>query len=217
MANTQFAVEDKTGMLDPKPRTAAAIALYARSAFESPFLRLLPELRNRIYSFKLGGNVLTLRPKFDPNDYHPLSLGGARVSFCTLDDVFDDNAAHVLQTLGACHQIHTEARLLPFALSELRCGWIEGLALAVQWALKMPTQASAITTLHVRYILPDDRKAWPMEIPHLKHFNGLQHLHFDVMVRGRVQVRREDLEGGIGDDLKVWSREAKAHFTYIGL
>lgn len=81
--------------------------------------------------------------------------------------------------------------MLPFALSELRSGWVERSALAARWALKMPMQANAITSICVRYITAVDARHWPDAVPHLRHFKGLKRLHFPVSA-SKAGIRREE-------------------------
>ncbi|PVI04525.1 hypothetical protein DM02DRAFT_651474 [Periconia macrospinosa] len=62
---------------------------------KSPFLRLPPEIRNRIYEFVLGGRLLLLSPP-ELRDGYPVNS---------------------LALLLVCRQIHQETRDLPFTLN----------------------------------------------------------------------------------------------------
>lgn len=92
--------------------------MYERNATDSPSLHLPPELRNRIYSYVLGGNIIAI------ND-HPLSGN--------VDGLYDVLVARYpsvgllpketvepdLQFLATSRQVYSEARMLPLLLAEL--------------------------------------------------------------------------------------------------
>ncbi|CAN9323282.1 unnamed protein product [Alternaria alternata] len=87
----------------------------------SPFLNLPGEVRNRIYSFTLGGNIwnidtkaraTNLTPKANRNDHRDLLL--------------------------VCRQIYSETRVLPWSLSSFKC--ISGFGYLRHWLAKFPPE-----------------------------------------------------------------------------
>ncbi|KAK3725492.1 hypothetical protein LTR37_000462 [Vermiconidia calcicola] len=126
-----------------KQQTAPKKKISEMNASESPLLRLPPELRNRIYGYVLGGNILHVsrngwsqitvticrRPDLDAPRADAIREQGAEdVTFryrnhhaslgCTLS-FHKDNGARKLDVvlLQTCRHIHREAALLPHLLS----------------------------------------------------------------------------------------------------
>ncbi|KAF2831194.1 hypothetical protein CC86DRAFT_136217 [Ophiobolus disseminans] len=73
-----------------------------RNQHESPFLRLAPEIRNKLYSLILGGRTYRFKDAID-RGHAVLETNGER---------------HVLGLLLVCHQIYSEASLLPYSLNK---------------------------------------------------------------------------------------------------
>lgn len=72
-----------------------------RNQRESPFLRLPAEVRNKIYDAALGGRTYKFKDAIY-RDHATLETNGER---------------HVLGLLLVCHQIYSEASLLPYSLN----------------------------------------------------------------------------------------------------
>lgn len=134
-------------MLDPIPRSDRAMAKsdfgshnevdldlltmtrIHRNATESLLLRLPPELRNRIYSYAIGGHYIEL-------------MGSRDMRLHTEHEFSDaDNQYHMLGLLRTCRQIYAETRLIPFTCNVFSCG--DTLS-AFNWVRAMPTQMQAI-------------------------------------------------------------------------
>lgn len=85
------------------------VASLETNAAASPFLRLSPELRNRIYAYTFSGY------KFNFG-------GGGTQHQCRADYIYPTTRqCHRLSLLAACRQIYAEARILPFTLNTFQC------------------------------------------------------------------------------------------------
>ena len=115
---------------------------FCRNASESPFLRLPPELRNRIYGFVFAGTA----------DGGESSCWGRPQK---------RKKVHV-RFLQTCRQVHTEARLLPFALNSFRycsSGCLYG------WSKSRPEHTAVIRTLHVSARDRNGKVKWVQQLP----------------------------------------------------
>lgn len=100
-----------------------------RNAAESSLLRLPPELRNRFYTYVVGGNDFDLTDGLD------------RRPRARLRHTYFEPDYHMLGLLRTCRQIHAETRLLPFTCNIFS---YSNTLTAFNWRRAMPTQMLAI-------------------------------------------------------------------------
>ncbi|KAL1645376.1 hypothetical protein SLS61_008316, partial [Didymella pomorum] len=100
---------------------------YRRDASDSPLLRPPPELRNRIYNYVLGSYLVFLVPRNDFNWFANARCGPRSKDFKAIvglptpqgmNAVAVPDKGCILALL--CRQICIEARMLPFAVNEIR-------------------------------------------------------------------------------------------------
>jgi hypothetical protein len=122
----------------------------ARNRQESPFLRLPPELRTRIYEIALGGKQIRVCDvKSCAAARHRCRTRAKKLRYNTYFHLRRRN----LTLLVTCRQINAEARLLPFALNEFD-GYHWDVHLAMHYRLE-DAQVGAITNIRI-YIGDDD-------------------------------------------------------------
>jgi hypothetical protein len=133
----------------------------------TPFLRLPPELRNRIYEYTLSFWLLGILNPWKPRTY--------------VDKWYTDCNLSILST---CRQIYAEAKLLPFRV-DVFAGWPYDFNTHLFPKLKS-WQVDAITTIHIRILFDhswggDPSSNWPSPrlqsfLQRTRHISGLKHL-----------------------------------------
>ena len=125
-----------------------------------------------------------------------------------MNRVAPEGASSVLSLLRTCRQVYVEARMLPFALNEVRCDqrWQ-----AENWAESHPLQAQAVTVIrHYCKIFWN----FPYPLTACSVFEGygnLQHLYINTTFRPADRTRTEDEVSGL---LETLCPRAKVSFLY---
>jgi hypothetical protein len=128
-------IDSVSGMLNPETRlngTQLIVSRFDRDAFESPLLRLPPELRNRIYAYASAETIVL----------------GASLAFSwtyTYSTLHSSKSTCSVQLLETCRQVYAEARLLPFANNIIKSPHP---AFPRSWKVK-PGQKSSIRTVRL--------------------------------------------------------------------
>jgi hypothetical protein len=174
-----------------------------RNQQSSILLRLPAELRNNIYSLVLGGKYITIA-----------GWGSYWVQSKSLDDCYAlmcppeepeftwhkfESSKHLLSLLHTCRQVHSETRLLPFALNVFT---VETLPVLGKWTANLGPRINAIHT--VRISSEDHRKPNGCALEYLRLYTGLKEL--EVSVAGYHLPNYEDglrwnLRGIVGEHI----------------
>ena len=117
-----------------------------RNQAASPFLRLPPEIRNRIYTYIFGDCFVTISSHaISPDSRRVYGRFEAFEPPGYLDPCPEINYGQAAaQTLLVCRQIYSEARLLPFVLNTFYYHTVEDLEF---WKAQMSAQLSAVRKL----------------------------------------------------------------------
>ena len=94
---------------------AAQNEIMNRNASVSPFLRLPPEIRVRIYKLLLGGQHIWIDSYPSSTDIHGSHHGK---SFYHLNTIDHSGRGFDIRLLRVCRQVFTETALLPYALNK---------------------------------------------------------------------------------------------------
>jgi hypothetical protein len=125
---------------------------YRRDASDSPLLRPPPELRNRIYNYVLGSYLVFLVPRNDFKWFANARCGPRSKDFKAIvglptpqgmNAVAVPDKGCILALL--CRQICIEARMLPFAVNEIRCNHTQRFGLKTTIFTRKPSPVSVTT------------------------------------------------------------------------
>lgn len=114
----------------------------------------------------------------------------------------------ILALLKTCRQVYIEARMLPFAVNEVRCNQRPH---AEIWAEDHPVQAQAVTIIRhyckVFWSFPYPLTAWSV----FKGYKNLQHLQIDTTTS---PVDRGKVEEDVQAVMRSICPSAKVSFLY---
>lgn len=143
-----------------------------RNQRESPLLRLPAEIRNSIYEYVLGGQIIDIHADVDYPCGMPELVPEMRLGLSpNVSPRYHQK--HPLALLEACHQIHSEAAPILFSTAVFNYG---GHVDIETWDATndLPVQPTVVTALLIRTVdemLKEDR------INELKYFPALKRIY----------------------------------------